>query len=269
MCSGGETSDNLKSIGIEKNVTICADGAFTMPCDGLIKKEVDAICKEDAFYNNKVIGVSISSVVEKKCKKMNIDYKAITVEFCNYLIEQGYRVLIIANAAREGSNKARNNDLMICREVYAEIKNKEHARWYDEEMTAEKIRELISHCEILVASRFHAMIAALYTKTPTLLVGWSHKYKEVLDMFHLGSYAVDFSDLNVELLKNGFQNVVDNKHEIIEKIEKYLPTVQESSKNNIKCIAKIIENLQPKKGLFNLNDTDRYTGKKIECKMGY
>ena len=32
-------------------------------------------------------------------------------------------------------------------------------------------------------------------KVPVLLVGWSHKYQEVLDFFELGQYAIDFSDL--------------------------------------------------------------------------
>ncbi|MFI3206423.1 MAG: Coenzyme F420 hydrogenase/dehydrogenase, beta subunit C-terminal domain [Clostridia bacterium] len=271
ICARGEiTRANLEGIGITKNVRLCADGAFSMPDDEAVSEAVNKICEKDSFYNDKVVGISISSVVEKKCNKMGIDYKKITVNFCEDLIKKGYNVLIIANAARMGNTKTRNNDLMICNDVYAEIKPKDNVRWYEEEMTAEKIRELISHCKVLVASRFHAMIGALEKNVPVLLVGWSHKYKEVLDMFELGAYAVDFSKLSLELLNIGFDNVIKNEEEIRALIQKNLPSVLESSKSNIRLISEVIdENLKNNKGLFDFNNTDKYIGEVLECRMGY
>ena len=74
--------------------------------------EINRICSEDSFYNDNVVGLSISSVVEKKCEKMGIPYKDTMVSFVNYLNESGYNVILIANAARINSEKSRNNDLM-------------------------------------------------------------------------------------------------------------------------------------------------------------
>ena len=270
ICARGEiTQENLKSIGITSNVQLCADGAFSMPDDIEIAESVAQLCEQDDFYKGKVIGVSVSSVVEKKCDKLGIDYKQIMSDFSEYLIEQGYKVLIIANAAREGNEKPRNNDLMICNAVYDSIQRKDAVRWYPEEMTAEKIRELISKCDILIASRFHAMIGALYKEVPVLLIGWSHKYKEVLDMFELGSYAADFSKLSLELVIKEFQNVVENKGEIKSRIKENLPKVQESSANNIKLISEVIDNNLNNKGLFDFNNIETYIGKAVDCRMGY
>lgn len=274
ICARGEiTKKNLADIGVTDNVELCADGAFSMPDDDVIKAETDMMRSADAdFYNDNVVALSVSSVVEKKCGKAGIDYKGIMAGFADYLAESGYHVLIIANAAREGSDKPRNNDLIVGTAIFDMIENKEAVRWYREEMTAEKIRELIAGSRILVASRFHAMIGALYKGTPVLLVGWSHKYKEVLDMFGLGDCAVDFTQLSLEKLKSDFDAFAEKEDEVREQIREAFPAVYESSLRNIRLISeKINEEVarRPRKGLLDYNNTAKYLGSTLECRTGY
>ncbi|MGD9559473.1 MAG: polysaccharide pyruvyl transferase family protein [Oscillospiraceae bacterium] len=242
ICARGEiTRQNLADIGIAENVVLCADGAFSMPDDAAIDAEVAALCQGDAFYQDDVIGLSLSSVVEKKCTKMGIDYRAVMTQFVDTLTARGFSVLLLANAARLGSDKPRNNDLMVCDAVYAAAAEKERVRWYPEEMPPEKIRALIARCRLLVAARFHAMIGALEKGVPTLLVGWSHKYKEVLDMFELGDCAVDFSALDSDMLLQHFDAMLENENAIRAAIQSHLPAVLESSRQNIALFAQYID----------------------------
>lgn len=274
ICARGQiTLDYIKEIGIEKNVKLCADGAFTMEDSVYWNQEVSRITEEDRFYNNNVIGLSISSVVENKCVRLNIDYKKIMTEFIDYLNEKGYHVLLIANAARINSTKPRNNDLIVCDSVYQSVKNKALVRWYHKEMDAEEVRAFIGKCRVLVASRFHAMIGALEQKVPVLLVGWSHKYQEVLDMFHLGRFTIDFSNLQLESLQKEFENFIENEDEIRQNIIDYLETVQASSRLNIKYISEILTDIEvhceKKTGLLNINNPDFYLGEHLICRTGY
>ncbi len=273
ICARGEiTRDNLAGIGITKNVKLCADGAFSMPDSGYWAKKVDELCKSDSFYNNNVVALSISSVVQGKCEKKGVDYKGCMIEFTDWLNSQGYNVLLIANAAREGSQKPRNNDLMICTEVYEAAQNKDMVRWYPREMAPEEIRELLARSKCLVASRFHAMIGALEKCTPVLLIGWSHKYKEVLDMFGLGEYAADFSSLELETLKEKFNAFMSDNDIIRAKIQENLPEVLESSRDNIRYISEVIDSVmaKPKKvKLLDFNNPEKYIGEHIACRMGY
>lgn len=242
ICARGQgTYDNLAGIGITENVKLCADGAFTMEDSEYWNKAVEEVCRKDSFYNENVIGLSVSSVVQKKCNKLNIDYKNNMIQLVDYLNDQGYPVLLIANAARIHSDKPRNNDLMVGDEIYAGAANKEMVRWYHKEMDAEEIRAYIAKCRFLIASRFHAMIGALEKQVPVLLIGWSHKYQEVLDMFHLGQYAIDFSKLDLKLLKEEFTKFVNDEKEIREKLQKYHQEVMDSSALNIKYISEILD----------------------------
>ena len=248
ICVRGEgTFENLKQIGITKNVRICADGAFTMPDSEKHDAMVNEVCAKDTFYDDNVIALSISSVVEIKCKKLSIPYKEIMQQFTDYLTEQGYHVLFIANAARIDSVKTSNNDLMICDAVYEGVKNKNMVRWYHKEMDAEEIRAYIGKSRVLVASRFHAMIGALEKKVPVLLVGWSHKYQEVLDMFQLGQYVIDFSNLTYESLIKEFENFMKHEQEIRNNIADNYDSVMESSRDNIRFVKTAVDEIVEKK----------------------
>ncbi len=275
ICARGQgTYDNLKEIGITDNVILCADGAFTMADSAICRKQVEERCAKDAFYNGKVVGLSISSVVLKKCRKLGIDYPQIMAEFISYLNHKGYGVLMIANAARINSEKSRNNDLLIGDEIYGAVQDKTNVRWYHEEMDAEEIREYISHCQFLVASRFHAMIGALEKKVPVLLIGWSHKYQEVLDMFGLGQYAADFSGLNIENLQKSFEGFEADEALIREKLEKNHAAVLESSYDNIRKISEalddILQNRRPKKPkLLDYSHPETYIGSYLALRKGY
>lgn len=274
ICARGEeTFKNLNSINIKENVRLCADGAFTMPDDEIITAQVEKQILQDGFFNDNVVGVSISSVVNKKCNKLNIDYKAVMVKFIDTLNQSGYKVFIVANAARINSQKPRNNDLLVCDEVFACVKNKEMTQWIRKEMTAEEIRCYIRSCRYLVASRFHAMIGALESQVPVLLVGWSHKYKEVLDMFNLGQYAIDFSKLSADSLLEEFDKFVSNEELIRSNLKENIEKVKESSSKNIKYICSVIDDIisksKRKKNLFDYSDTERYLGKHIACRKSY
>ncbi|WP_302627044.1 polysaccharide pyruvyl transferase family protein [uncultured Eubacterium sp.] len=274
ICARGQgTYDNLMGIGIKDNVKLCADGAFSMEDSEYWNAEINKICGEDSFYNENVVGLSISSVVEKKCAKMGIAYKDTMVSFVNYLNESGYHVILIANAARINSEKSRNNDLLVGDAIYNDIADKTKVRWYHKEMDAEEIRAYIGKCRYLVASRFHAMIGSLEQKVPVLLIGWSHKYQEVLDMFELGQYAIDFSKLELSELKESFRNFISNEKDIRAKLDKNLDKVLESSKNNIKYISEIIDEIiekpYKKSKLLDLKNPDKYIGSHIGCKKGY
>ena len=277
ICARGKmTQENLKEIGVEKNVRLCADGAFTMADEPAAAEKVRAVCAADSFYNDNVVGLSVSSVVEKKCTKLGIDYKGIMIDFVERLNRKGYRVLIIANGARINSDKPRNNDLMICDAVYEGVKDKTNVRWYHEEMDAEVIREYIGRCRYLVASRFHAMVGALEKKVPVLLVGWSHKYQEVLDFFELGQYAIDFSDLTAESLEKEFDRFVKEENVIRAKLDEHYDSVMKSSRNNVLYIRQVMdsiirkrENTPSGKTMLDYRHPEKYVGECVALRKGY
>ena len=201
---------------------------------------------QETFYTeagDHLVGLSLSSVVDRKCRKLGIDYAGVMSSFTDRLCENGYSVLILANAARINSSKPRNNDLMICDRVYGLVSHPDQVRWLHEEMTPEEIRSRIGRCRYLVASRFHAMVGALQKEVPVLLVGWSHKYQEVLDFFELGQYAIDFSSLTLDSLWEAFTGFLEQEEEIRSRLSKNHDRVMESSRDNIRFVKETLDRI--------------------------
>lgn len=249
IARGQYTYDYLKELELS-NVEIGADGAFNMLDLDEASEYVEQLTVNDDFYKKDVIGVSISSVVFKYCNKVGIDYIGVMLKFIKYLQKKGYGVLIIANAARKGNDKHKNNDLIVCNKVYKRIRNKELCRWYDDEFAPEIIRELISQCRILVASRFHAMIGALEKETPVLLIGWSHKYEEVLDMFHIGEYAIDYKKMNYDDLVAAFEKLDSSYGNVRQQLKDNISDVKRSSYKSIEMIINKVNQMEETNGEY-------------------
>jgi colanic acid/amylovoran biosynthesis protein len=68
-------------------------------------------------------------------------------------------------------------------------------------LPAEGIKSLIANCDLVVGSRFHALVAALSQGIPAMALGWSHKYLELLRPFGLEKYVVGIEALDTENLQ--------------------------------------------------------------------
>ena len=100
---------------------------------------------------------------------------------------------------------------------------------------------MIAQNRFFLASRFHAMVSGLAAGVPTLLVGWSHKYVEVLDMFGLSSYQMDYADFSFDRVAENFQRLVENEEGVKSCIAANLPGVLESSRRNWELALGLLE----------------------------
>jgi polysaccharide pyruvyl transferase WcaK-like protein len=65
----------------------------------------------------------------------------------------------------------------------------------DADLAPAQLRAVVGKADLLITSRFHGMITGLASATPTVVVGWGHKYAEVLAQFDGEHLALDYSAL--------------------------------------------------------------------------
>ena len=58
------------------------------------------------------------------------------------------------------------------------------------EMDAMGVKALVGSAEVVVGSRFHALLGALLQGVPTVMIGWSHKYRALAEEFGIGGLVV-------------------------------------------------------------------------------
>jgi len=220
-------------------VETCADAAFAMRVDDRARERVAPLCTHPGFQRP-VVCVSASSVVHGLCEKRGIDYPHQLAAFIRWLIdERDYGVCLLAHSARPDHRSPRNNDLPVCGTIHR-IVGREACIFPQESYDAQALRALIGECRFLVASRFHAMVSGLATGVPTALVGWSHKYREVLADFGLEDYAIDHASLSEGALRELFARLERDEAEIRERIRRHLPGVMESSLGNARLAAELL-----------------------------
>jgi len=80
------------------------------------------------------------------------------------------------------------------------------------------------------------MISGLATGTPTVVVGWSHKYREVMQEFGLEDFVVAFSEFNVETLVEISTTAWQRRGDVSNQIQAALPTVRDSAKTSLRSL---------------------------------
>ena len=176
-----------------------------------------------------VVGLVPSSLVNQKMTSEGQDYVGLLLAVVRDLHKRGVHVLVMPNATRAGLDAPRNNDITVVNQLRGRIMaepdgiDPDAVSYVDFDLNTASIRTLAEQCTLLITSRFHAMVAALALGVPPLVMGWSHKYEEVLEMFGCEGDAVDFSE--AEQLPELVERLLAEHDTTRERILKALPEV--------------------------------------------
>jgi len=236
---GRITHDYAEGLGLT-NLVAGADYAFSLDLSGTEESEVAQWFDLGFFDGPDVVGVSPSVVLRKKVDGRGDDYVAQVVAFIDGLVAEGRRVLLVPHSVRTGTDKTHNNDLPLCTEIHDRLASREGVLFLDRELTSQQLRYLIGRCDLFVASRFHAMVSSLAMAVPTLVIGWSHKYKEVLEMFELEDWAFGHDKLSDTYLQERFEALADARDDVKRRLDAHLPEVRRRSLAQADLIADLV-----------------------------
>ena len=235
---GARTREHLDSLGGVNAVDV-ADLAFSLDeAAGLPIEVSSALGSIDSNF----IVVMPSAVVRGIFEAKGGDYVTAMASLVSEIRNKTGRSVVIApHSYRAGLPEGRMNDGPVCREVASACAGDIQVLGLDADLTAGELRHLVALSSVLVTSRFHAMISGLATSTPTVVVGWSHKYKEVLDDFGLSSLGLDSSALNSPFeIADVVARVLSTRDELSQQISAALPAVKIRSLRNFSAIAEAV-----------------------------
>lgn len=142
-------------------------------------------------------------------------------------LSQGVQVLLVPHEILPPSEE-RYDDRYLCG-LIADALDSEHVGAVTTDRSAEEIKAMISACDLMLGSRFHALIAALSSGVPTVAVGWAHKYPELLGEFGLERYVLNHDTLTADDLETAVFEVWNDRATIRESIAATLPGVKARS----------------------------------------
>jgi polysaccharide pyruvyl transferase WcaK-like protein len=141
-------------------------------------------------------------------------------------------------------DRLRNNDLPLIIDVKQRLVSypaaAEHLHTITYDLNTDNIAGLIQKCHFVITSRFHAMVAALGAGIPVAVVGWGHKYTEVMASFGLEGFVLDFGEFNGTALNPIIQASLSNTPMFKKRIKSGLNTVKSSSREQFDYLFKFL-----------------------------
>lgn len=251
---GNKTHEYLQGLlgGPCENVRRANDIAFLFqPGFSLSKPELENFPASKSLVESAknagkgVVGICPSIVVHKKAEKAGWNYADMVAKIVSALSCKGYHVVLFPNATRGSDASMRhNNDLPLIENIFQELKEDErkNTSLFTGLLNAAQIHEIIRMCDIVAVSRFHAMIGALSLEIPVTVIGWSHKYLEVMELFEQEDMVLSYEEGHHE---NVVQNIIKLESERVqraEKIRKLLPEVRALAQSQVDYVCSLIEN---------------------------
>jgi colanic acid/amylovoran biosynthesis protein len=247
---GRHTADHVRGLGVvDDRWSVAADVAFAYrPSDSLTSENDDLVEELAARLDRiradgtEVVAVVPSSLVMQKMTADGSDYPALLQRLIRHLTESGRHVLVMPNATRAATEALRNNDIAVISKLRERLATSgiepDAVSYIDFDLNTASIRRLAESCTLLITSRFHAMVAGLALAVPTLVMGWSHKYEEILEMFGCEADAVDFSGAEEHLLPMT-DRMLAEQDAIRDRIRKALPDVIASAESQFDLLHRL------------------------------
>lgn len=177
-----------------------------------------------------IIGICPSSVVAVQSRKSGGNYEQVLSVLVSELLNAGHAVVLFPNATRAAAGDAeRNNDLPVIRRVRDAVGSEGRLLAFDLDMNTAQIKRVIRGMDAVLVSRFHAMVGALSLQVPAAVLGWSHKYAEVMARFGLEGNVMDYKAMSAADLRASVQRVYEQREAMRAAIAAALPEVKASA----------------------------------------
>lgn len=244
---GKQTAGHLQTLGMINNRwSIAADLALLYRSDYtlseenreqslVIKSKLEAIRKTQS---KRVVTIAPSSLVYQRAREKSMRYDDIMAEWILELVERGIHVVVLPGACRFGCRHARNNDLYVIdriRKRYGAIaveKSGGSIDWIDYDVNTLSIRQILQLSDFAVTSRFHVMIGCLSLGVPAFVIGWGHKYIEILKELGLDACNIDLSK-DLATSSRHISTLLEQREIYAEKIAQGLPELVRSAESQL------------------------------------
>jgi len=108
------------------------------------------------------------------------EYVIFLRELITYLCRSYDARIVLMGHELRADNRDKRDDRYLCNLLLESIDRSLSIAHVDGLLTAAQIKAVIGNCDLLLSSRYHALIAALSQGIPVMAIGWSHKYDQLL-----------------------------------------------------------------------------------------
>jgi colanic acid/amylovoran biosynthesis protein len=222
----GETSKGyLQDLGVSKQIYVRPDSAFVLdPCP---EERIDNILLQEKLDRRPLVGVTVTTQIDRRLsgedRGADNRYTITLAQIVDYLIDRLNALIVFIPNETEGGY----DDVYVARKVYKNIRNKGSVRLVTNEYRAEELKGLIGKCDLLIGSRYHSIVAALSMCVPCLVIGWGHKYDELMGIVGQTEFVCDFQAVSFDEARAKVDRLWRMREEIRGELASRVPSIKE------------------------------------------
>ena len=223
------------------NVELTADTAFLLPPAN--SKIIDRLWQVYHLpFDKPVVGIAPSQGITYYSKSSYEAHLKVLRDLIQYLTRKlDFHVILIPHV-RE--NYVNNNDSILCSQIYRSLDFPSDVTVISLEHSTEELKGLIKRCDLIIAERMHAAIAALSQSIPALVIGYSIKARGILrDIFgdDINKYLVEIDTLSVQSLKYKVQQILEEQNTISAHLKRIMPRITKFAMKNFDLLEKLLK----------------------------
>ena len=221
MTRDEESFREINRIGVTSCVYLTADTAFLLPAE-----KMPPVFPDGSFEN---VVISVSHQAFSRAKDEDLYFTTMS-EFIRYIISTySATVTLLPNAV-----VTEDNDLKIAEKVDSLVASDRCVVVDPSKLSAMQTKGVVAQATVVIASRYHTVIAALSLEKPTISIGWHHKYRGVLGLFGMEEWDMPVEHLALESLKGKFDQLWAQRSDLAIRISSKLPEVKADIINTFK-----------------------------------
>jgi polysaccharide pyruvyl transferase WcaK-like protein len=155
-------------------------------------------------------------------------YFQILLEITRLFLDYGATVILIPHEIKMFQDKADWNDDRSLISMVANAVNHSNLIAMTEDYSARQIKSVISKLDLLIGSRFHALVGAISSNVPVVALGWSHKYVELLRSVDLENYCSGHDEEDSVVILQQVQQAWRRRAELKEQLANCVPDIKAS-----------------------------------------
>lgn len=210
----------------EDKIIYAPDPAFSL--------EIKEVKLNKWYKGRKIVAINLSPLTIQNEEQEKAVYSLI-----EYLLkETKYSILLLPHVTTDDCS-----DLDILKKIKERYQAEERIYLEEGNYNCNELKYIISKCNLLVAARTHASIAAYSTAVPTLVIGYSVKSRGIAkDLFgDYKNYVISKDNLTPENLKSKFLYIEKNQEKIKKQLGKIMPDIKEKSANLFNLLIEKLE----------------------------
>lgn len=212
----------LQDIGVEGD--LFPDLGFSLSKGNSKIKDVDNI--RDRYPNRIIVAITARPYRfpgSANPKTMYSEYMNSIVTFSKWLYNNNYLPVFIEHTLSETTHE---NDGTAIAEIIANLTEGEYELIQNDDYTCRDLKEIYSQFDYVVGTRFHSVIFSMSERIPSIALEYGgNKGAGIMNDMELSNLGIPIEEVSSRRLIEAFEYLVENKNEVIFKIERYMGLV--------------------------------------------